>query len=249
MLVFFIVNYSWLDALVVKSFDLNEEMLITRVIDGDTVEGILDEEKVTVRLLGINTPERGEWLYSEAKEFLEVRILNKTVSLEFGKDKTDKYGRTLAYLNFRGENVNVEIVRNGLGNFYFPSGKDRYYQEFYSAWEECLVSERGLCEKSKSVCSKCIILEEFNVRLQKIVFVNNCNFICNLEGWTVKDEGRKKFVFENLFLDSSDKIEIRAGNSAIPGSLHWKESYVWTNSGDSLFLRDENNKLILWKSY
>ena len=40
-----------------------------------------------------NSPERGEPYYAEAKEFLNERILNKTVRLEFGKDKYDRYNR------------------------------------------------------------------------------------------------------------------------------------------------------------
>jgi len=28
-----------------------------------------------------------------------------------------------------------------------------------------------------------------------------------------------------------------------------KKDYVWTKTGDSLFLRDSKGKLVLWKSY
>ena len=40
---------------------------VRRVIDGDTIVA----ESRSIRLLGINTPERGEEYYLEAKEFLE----------------------------------------------------------------------------------------------------------------------------------------------------------------------------------
>ncbi len=33
-------------------------------------------------------------------------------------------------------------------------------------------------------------------------------------------------------------------------TLSWKgEKYVWTRTGDSLFLRDSEGALVLWKSY
>ena len=32
--------------------------------------------------------------------------------------------------------------------------------------------------------------------------------------------------------------------------IFWKrDTYVWTKSGDTLFLRDEKEKLVLWENY
>ena len=75
-----------------------------------------------VRLLGINTPERGELYYSEAKEFLEREVLGKVVYLE--RNGKDKYYRDLGYLfSITGENINSKIVEEGYANYYFPSLK------------------------------------------------------------------------------------------------------------------------------
>src|SRR3989344_4938496 len=52
---------------------------VTRVIDGDTLELSTGEK---VRLLGINTPEKGSTNYLEAKKFTENLVLNKTVRKE-----------------------------------------------------------------------------------------------------------------------------------------------------------------------
>ena len=96
LLFLFFINYSWIDnALTEFLTEEGEEAQVTRIIDGDTIEINRNE---SVRLLGINSPERGEPYYNEAKEFLENRTLNKSVKLEYGKDKTDRYGRTLAYV-------------------------------------------------------------------------------------------------------------------------------------------------------
>src|SRR3989344_2735987 len=78
-----IVNYYYIDEYLKKSFaEGRAEVFIERVIDGDTIVS----NGTSIRLLGINTPERGEKYYEEAKSFLEARVLNKTVVLEFGKD-------------------------------------------------------------------------------------------------------------------------------------------------------------------
>jgi len=106
ILVLFVVNYSFLDSLLINFFDEDEVVIVGRVIDGDTIV----IENISVRLLGINSPERGEPYYEKAKEFLEERILNKTVRLKFGKEKYDKYDRLLVYVFVDGENVNLELV-------------------------------------------------------------------------------------------------------------------------------------------
>ena len=58
----------------------NENMAkVTSVIDGDTL--ILDNDKV-VRLIGIDSPEKDQKFYYEAKDELSSRVLNATVRLE-----------------------------------------------------------------------------------------------------------------------------------------------------------------------
>lgn len=248
VILLFIINYSFLDK-ALKEFLIDyETAIVKRVIDGDT---FVIDNATSVRLLGINTPERGEIYYKEAKDFLENFSLNKTVGLEFGKEKKDKYGRTLAYVIIDNKNINLELVKNGFANFYFPSGKDIYYEKFKKAWEICIKEEKNLCEKTKNKCAECIELKEFDYKNQIIVFYDKCDFDCELTGWGIKDEGRKKFIFPKFNLKKWKNVEIKVGegkeNETI---LFWKgEEYVWTKSGDSLFLRDKDGKLVLWKSY
>lgn len=244
--IFIYVNYSWMDR-IVGNFVLEKEKIhVTRVIDGDTLEG----ENITVRLLGINTPEKGERYYEEAKRFLESRVLNKTIELEYGKEKTDMYGRTLAYVYYNGKLINEEIVREGYANLYFPSGKDWRYDDFVSSWEECIENNKNLCEESKEKCSECLVLEEFDWEKEKIVIKNSCSYTCSMKGWYVKDEGRKKYVFD-ILLGGSNRVVLHSGEGEDnENELFWgRKDYVWTDSGDSLFLYDDKGKLVLWKSY
>ena len=245
-----IINYSFLDSFLINLFEEpfgSETGIVGRVIDGDTF--VIGNK--SIRLLGINTPERGEYLYAEAKKYLEDLVLNKSVKLEFGKERYDKYYRTLAYIYYNNENVNLKLVRNGFANFYFPSGKDEYYDSFLGAWEECLKSEKNLCEKSKDICADCVLLKDLNVKEQKLILYNQCGFDCSLKNWSIKDEGRKKFIFGEFLLNSFGEVEVIVGNKTnTKTKLFWKgEDYVWTSSGDSLFLRDSEGKLILWENY
>ena len=213
------LNYSFFDKKL-EGFVIGEGYVeVTRIIDGDTIE--VDDNE-TIRLLGINTPERGEKYYKEAKEFLEMVLMNKTIKLEFGKDKKDKYGRTLAYIFRDSSNVNKELVDEGYANYYFPSGKDMYYGDFRKAWEHCLTNNKFLCEKSSDECSQCIEIKDSSI-------INSCSFSCNITNWQIKGEGRKKYEFKEAL------------------NPHEEAEFNSTGFEGSLFLRDEEGKLVVWE--
>jgi len=248
LLVFFLiaVNYSFLDDKVTGFLTSGnfESVHVDRIIDGDTIES----NGTRIRLLGINTPERGEEYYLDAKKFLEELILNETVQIEFGKDRIDRYGRTLAYIFYNGENINQKQIENGFANYYFL-GKDKYYSSFKKSWEQCIIGNKNLCEKSNDKCSQCIVLKNLDYKMQEAVFYNQCSFSCNLEKWDIKDEGRKHFAFQNFDAKANDEFIVKVGNETNNGNvLFWNQKeYVWTKTGDTLFLRDSEGKLVLWE--
>ena len=93
-----------------------ETARVKRVIDGDSIEVILDGEVYQVRYIGINTPE----YYSEeraeaikATQANEALIEGKTLYLFKDQSETDKYGRLLRYVLTDDVFVNRELVREG----------------------------------------------------------------------------------------------------------------------------------------
>jgi endonuclease YncB( thermonuclease family) len=110
-----------------------------RVVDGDTIKVEYKGQEVSVRLLRINTPERGQPGYREATEELRKLIPGfGPVNLEFekGKEERDRYGRLLAYVWFGGRNLNVEMVKRGHSKFWTKYGKGKYAAEFETAEKE-----------------------------------------------------------------------------------------------------------------
>ena len=73
----------------------SESGFAVRIIDGDTFELFTGEK---VRLICVNTPERDEEGYGEAKNFLTTLVMNKTVLLEKDVSERDKFGRLLRYV-------------------------------------------------------------------------------------------------------------------------------------------------------
>ncbi|MBS3086813.1 thermonuclease family protein [Candidatus Pacearchaeota archaeon] len=224
VILFLVINYSFLDKKAesfLKGYK-TEDVFVDRVIDGDTIV----TGNRSIRLLGINTPERGELYYNEAKSFLERRVLGKNVTLEFAGDRKDKYGRTLAYVFESDENINVEIVRNGFANYYFYSGRDKYSDDLLEVWKSCMNNKVNLCKPSRDICANCIAIRDNEI-------VNSCSFSCDVSGWWIKGEGREKFIFK----------ETLSPNAKTGFSLDLE------NSGGGLFLRDDSGDLVLWESY
>ncbi len=239
-----VVNYYFIDKRLGGLFNERQYAEVDRVIDGDT---IVVNNKST-RLLGINCPEEGEMYYEEAGNFLEELISNKTIGLEIGKK--DKYNRDLAFVFISNTNINAELVRTGLANVYILDDR-KYESQLREAWEECLEQNVNLCERSENRCAECIELKKFDYKNEEVIFHNKCNFDCELTDWEIKDKGRKKFIFDDFELGTGKDVSIIVGDGQnTETTLFWTdEYYVWTDTGDTLFLRDDEGKLILWKGY
>ncbi|HEX2089491.1 MAG TPA: thermonuclease family protein [Actinomycetota bacterium] len=51
-----------------------------------------------MRLIGVNTPERGQCFYEEATDFTTAELQGASVRLEYDEDRIDRFDRTLAYV-------------------------------------------------------------------------------------------------------------------------------------------------------
>lgn len=93
---------------------------VISVIDGDTFEIYNSSENIeTIRLLCVNTPEKNQTGYEEAKYFLETLISNNEVILIKSITDKDIYGRSLRYVYVNDSGnllfVNKLILDNGYG--------------------------------------------------------------------------------------------------------------------------------------
>jgi endonuclease YncB( thermonuclease family) len=120
---------------------------VARVLDGDTI--VLADGR-HVRLVQLDAPEtdENECYAQEAKRTLRRLLPPGThVSIETDPalDKHDIYGRTLAYVQRNGTNINLELVRAGAASPYFFHGdRGRYALDFHRAAEQARQRRRGL---------------------------------------------------------------------------------------------------------
>ena len=96
---------------------------VVNVHDGDTVR-VLDAANVQhkVRLQGIDAPERGQPFGTVARDRLASLVMGKAVTVH--DDGRDKYGRTLGRIEIEGQDVNRQMVADGLAWHYVKYSKD-----------------------------------------------------------------------------------------------------------------------------
>ena len=106
---------------------------VERVIDGDTIQVVVDGTGRIVRLIGVDTPETKhptkpvQYFGQEASAYTKAALEGKTVMLQ--KDRTgdtiDRYGRWLRYVLLDGDNFNARLIRDGYAHAYrrFPFSK------------------------------------------------------------------------------------------------------------------------------
>jgi len=119
------------------------EVLCTRVIDGDTIELVTGHH---VRLIGIDTPElrTAECYAVEATLKTTELVLGKMVRLEKDISETDLYGRLLRYVYVGETFVNAELVGQGYAQVHTYTPDVRYADEFLRLQQEARDANRGL---------------------------------------------------------------------------------------------------------
>lgn len=128
---------------------------VTKVVDGDTIEVLIEGQKKTIRLIGINTPEtvdprRPVQCYGkEASDETKKLLTGKAVYLSKDVSETDKYDRLLRFVYLPIEDgqmlfVNDYLVRQGFANNYPYPPDIKYDDQFRQAEKEAREQKKGL---------------------------------------------------------------------------------------------------------
>jgi hypothetical protein len=95
----------------------------------------------TIRLLGIDAPEKGDVLYDRVGYELQRKITGR--QLIFEGNTEDKYGRKLREVYAEGTHVNVELVREGWART-FMLENTKYKPLLDKAQEEARIERKGI---------------------------------------------------------------------------------------------------------
>ncbi len=131
------------------------EYVVVRAVDGDTIDvrPAAGGAVIRVRLIGVDTPETVDprrpvqCFGNEAARFTS-RLEGKLVRLEFDVERTDDYGRTLAYVYLSdGTFFNLLLVQEGYARPYTVPPNVRYAELFVEAARVAREEKRGLWGK------------------------------------------------------------------------------------------------------
>ena len=129
---------------------------VTKVSDGDSIQiTTAEQSKLKVRLYGIDAPETpkishrtgqvskpGQPHGEESWKALENRIMGKQVRMEILD--IDKYRRMVGIVWLDDQNINLEMVREGLAEAFIEYLKPPYRTRFLDAEREARSARRGV---------------------------------------------------------------------------------------------------------
>ena len=117
-----------------------------RIVDGDTIKGIVDGKEIIVRLVEIDAPEMDQPFGVESKKFLKNLIEDKKVTLI--SEGKDRYDRTLGELFVNKNNINETMVKSGFAWVY-----DRYVKNLllYSYQDEAKSKNLGIWQSENPI--------------------------------------------------------------------------------------------------
>lgn len=124
-----------------------ETFLVTRAIDGDTIE---IENGSRIRMIGIDAPETADprapvqCFGAEAARRNRELVEGHRVALERDVSETDKYGRLLRYVYADGAMINELLVKEGYARAATYPPDVKYEERFRAAEREAREARTGL---------------------------------------------------------------------------------------------------------
>jgi len=116
---------------------------VTRVVDGDTIDVLLNGVNTRIRYLQMNTPERDEPCFRESTQANAELVAGQTVRLVPDEERVDRYDRLLRFIYVGDLLVNRALVEGGWAEAVLYPPNDAHYDEFLRLEQEAAAAGRG----------------------------------------------------------------------------------------------------------
>lgn len=246
---------------------------VTRVIDGDTINVVINGQEFTVRYIGIDTPETvhpskpvesfGPEASNKNKELVEGKevILYKDVS------ETDQYDRLLRYIYVDGIFVNYELVKEGYANTsryppdvacadLFGQAEREAREAMAGLWgAEPTLAATQAATGSSSISIGYIFYDGVVSRSEPyeyVEIVNNGSAAVDLAGWSLHDEAGKTFRFPAYQSQPGESCRVYTNDNHpeyCGFSYYQNNPAIWNNGGDCATLKDSAGQIMDNKCY
>jgi endonuclease YncB( thermonuclease family) len=237
-----------------------ERAEVVRIVDGDTLEVELDGQEERVRLLGVNTPEHDECWFEQAVDTMVALVDGRTVTL-VGRDRDrDQFDRLLRHVFVDDVFVDAEQAR--LGSAVATSEQGALQRQVLEAEDEARAAERGLwapdaCGEAAAGSGSVEVTQvvadppgddEQDPNGEVATIENGGDDTVDLSGWTLQDESsRHRYPFpDGTTIEPGDTVRVHSGCGPDGhGDLHWcADGPVWSNGGDTAFLKDPSGNTV-----
>ncbi len=242
------------------------------VIDGDTIQAMVDGQRLEIRLIGVSAPEGDECYGNESRTALASLVTGQTVVLASDGPDTDSAGRALRYVLIEGDPavlVNAELVSSGavvpihsghLMESEFLSRGDRSYASGNGMWGTfvCGHPEGGVSADRPQLRIGEVTLiatgaEELDLSDERFDIVNQSYTSVDVSGWTVRDEsGEHRLELPaGTAISAGRVLQVTTGcGTSGSGVLYWcSESAIWSTAGNTIILQDRLQNVVERRSY
>ena len=249
-----------------------ERGTVDGVVDGDTLQAVVNGQRVEIRLIGVNAPEAEDCYGAEARTELSALVAGQTVVLAADGPDVDSSGRILRYVILESTPpvlVNAELVSSGA---VIPTHSDHAQQEdFLSRGDRAYASGKGLwgtfvCGHGADGVSPDrpqlrvgeisltpTATGEVDLTKEQLLIVNQSYTAVDMSGWLVRNEtGERYFEFPNgtsVAAGGSLNVVTGCGNAS-GDSLYWcSETPVWSPASNTVILRDQLGNVVDRRPY
>lgn len=244
------------------------DVVVDRIVDGDSIEVIVDGAEIELRLEGYNAPE----LYAVNADGDDAQTCNglaargavgeaigEAESVELIAGGTDRFGRTLGDLIVDGESLVDRLIGDGHG---LATGDDEARRALMveaassglGVWGdgcgEPVHRRLGLGEIRVDAPGD----DRDNLGGEYVQVVNVSSDVVELDGWVLRDDtAGHQFPLPGL-LPAGERLSVFTGgdrfDSDVPGSRAYSlgESFpVWSNDWETVILVDPNGVFTDWR--
>ena len=252
--------------------------LVTNVVDGDTIDVLIDGQEYRVRYIGIDTPETVhpskpvEFYGPEASNMNGVMVGSKEVMLYKDLSETDQYDRLLRFVIVDGMFVNYKMVKDGFANASRYPPDVACAEAFAEAERIARDTKAGLWGEQPPEEPAVVVPQqpstiEAGISIGQIFYdgvesnkepdefveiVNNGTAAIDLAGWSLHDEAGKTFWFPAYQIQPGTACRVYT-NQDHPEycGFNYRNGgqAIWNNGGDCATLKDSSGQEVDNKCY
>lgn len=115
---------------------------VTYIRNGSAIRGYVNGKATTINLIGVRLSNTLSKQLSY--DFLQRKVLNQTVTLEFDEVKYDKQGNLWAYVYVGKTMINQTLVREGYARAVTAPANDKYATTFAKFEKEAANLDKGI---------------------------------------------------------------------------------------------------------